>query len=589
MNTEPGNALVSGTIYRESDIATDSDGHPDKIFTLPATTSFRFALLAVAVTASSVFVYQGIYLASPRGAVWQSKTLSCLSQALARPSGLSGAFGAALEQAAICRSHADRAEALWALLGVSLLVVLAVTLYWIQPWWYRRLKRLSVLTREEAPTLLGRLEQLRRQAGVGRIVWLLQPFNVNVSAFTFGRFRRRYVTISGGAAVTAVRQPATFDAVVLHELAHIKNRDIDQTYLAVVIWRAFVIGALLPMVVLLIVSRQLDPPQRVLWRTALLALIVYLLRNWVVRSREFDADARVRVIAPDTSLAHVLAAAPTRRKQLFRQLSWLHPSNQQRAAALLNPEPLFRCGVWDGIALGVVAALGASAAQDIGFLLTATSPLGSLASAAIFAPFVAAALVATMWRSRLLPTETAAPIGWPVGLGLGIGLAVGPIIALPTALDQGIAPDSASWSTISVLGVWVGLCIVVFASVPVWIGHWADAWQKPLGKTTPRVPSRIGMFVAIGATSIALAVGLDLLLTCFTFVGPVATDPVTRHELGQAWMIAGPYIAQQPGAWILCLAVIAVPVAGLVSGYRAGQPVGTPRSISVIPGCTWCA
>src|SRR5215475_8678063 len=84
---------------------------------MPAATNFRFALLAVGVTASSVFVYQGLYLASPRGAVWQARAASCLSQALRR----TNAFGVALQQAATCRSGTDLSEALWSLMGVAIL------------------------------------------------------------------------------------------------------------------------------------------------------------------------------------------------------------------------------------------------------------------------------------------------------------------------------------------------------------------------------------------------------------------------------------------------------------------------------------
>ena len=40
-------------------------------------------------------------------------------------------------------------------------------------------------------------------------------------------------------------QPA-FRAVLLHELAHLRNGDVDKTYLTLAIWRAFVAGALIP-------------------------------------------------------------------------------------------------------------------------------------------------------------------------------------------------------------------------------------------------------------------------------------------------------------------------------------------------------
>ena len=109
---------------------------------------------------------------------------------------------------------------------------------------------------------MSRLEEVRQRAGTGSVVWLLQPLNVRLSAFAFGRPGRRFVAISGGAAVAAARKPAAFDAVILHELAHVKNRDIDQTYLALAIWRAFVVAALLPLAVLLIFTPVLGVPQQ---------------------------------------------------------------------------------------------------------------------------------------------------------------------------------------------------------------------------------------------------------------------------------------------------------------------------------------
>ena len=102
-------------------------------FALPVSTSFRFTLLMAAVAASSFFVYQGIYLATPRGPALISLMLRCRDQALAPH--LSGliATNNALQQAAVCYSGGQRAEGLWSLLGVGMLLVVTGAIFLAQP------------------------------------------------------------------------------------------------------------------------------------------------------------------------------------------------------------------------------------------------------------------------------------------------------------------------------------------------------------------------------------------------------------------------------------------------------------------------
>ncbi len=545
------------------------------VFALPARTSFRFALLIAAVLISSGMVYGAIYAATPRGAALATLIRTCQARALApHPHGFS-AYASALGQARACRAGAERVVGLWVLLGVVVLGVLAGVLYWVQPWWYRRRMHLTPLTGDESSALADRLEQLRERAGIGPVIWLLQPLNFQLSAFAFGRFRRRFVAVSGGAVVAQSRQPAAFDAVVLHELGHIRNRDIDQTYLAVAIWRAFIVAALLPMAWLLIFSRQLGSPPRLLWRVVVLALIVYLLRNSILRAREFDADARVAELDPDTSLGAVLAGLPPRRGWRVWHLGWVHPSGQDRAAALLDPAPLYRCGFWDGLAVGVVAAMGAEAGQGLVYLLLTASPIGGLVPAFIFALFSGAALTVAMWRMQFLEGRTLTASRWAVGLGLGIGVAIGPVITLETAYDQGVAPDSLHTGAFAVLAIWVVLVTFTFMSIPAWIGRWADAWQQ----RERRVPARGGMIVAAIGTWVVLAIAIDLVLADFNFVEDFTAT--TKLVLEQTWTFSGYDAARTVGAWVVCLVFIAVPLAGYIAGHR--RPAGDVRDTAPKP------
>jgi len=534
------------------------------VFALPAKTSFRFALLIVAVLTSSGMVYGAIYFATPRGAALATLIRACQARALAtHPQGLV-AYASALARAQACRAGGVRVEGLWTLLGIGVLAVLAGAMYWAQPRWYRWRRRLVPLTSEQAPAVLERLEQLRERAGTGPVTWLQQPLNFAPSAFAFGRFRHRMVAVSGGAVVAQARQPAVFDTIVLHELGHIRNRDIDQTYLAIAIWRAFVVAALIPMAVLLI-FRLLGPAPSLIWRVVVLALLVYLLRNSILRAREFDADARVAELDPDTSLGQVLARQPPRRGPRLWHLGWLHPSGRDRAAALVNPAPLYRCGFWDGLAIGLVAAMGAEAGRYLADDFLPPSAGTDLIPAFLFALFSGAALTVAVWRMRLRPGATATAADWAVGLGLGLGVAIGPVIALDTGLLRGVAPDSPHTGSFIVLAIWVLVITVLFASVPAWIGRWADAWQRE-----GRVPARGGMMVAAAGAWVVLAIGLGLVLTYFTFVADF--NATTKTVLQDYWTFVGYDAARTTSAWVVVLVFIAVPLSGFLAGLRRRSP-----------------
>ena len=526
----------------------------------------------MAVVATSFLVYEGVYLATPRGPALISLIDRCRSQALAsHPSGAI-ALANALGQAAVCYSGGERAEAGWALLGVCVLIVVAGVIFLAQPWWYRWRKELTELTGPDTAHLVARLEGLRQRAGTGPVVWLLQPLNDRLSAFAFGLPGRRCVAVTGGAAIAAVKKPAEFDAVVLHELSHIKNRDIDQTYLALAIWRAFMVAALLPLAVVLIVSRVLGEPQLLIWRIVVLALIVYSLRNAILRSREFDADARARQLDPAIALDAVFADLPARDGRWAWHLGWTHPSGEQRAAALRDPAPLYRFGFWDGLSIGLVTALGATAAHEIVTLLSTTVGIHWVIPSIVFAGFAGPALVVAMWRRQLREQDTGLVKGWAAGLGVGLGLALGPILAPMAAYDRALAPDHASLASFGVLAVWIAGVAAIFTPFPVWVGHWADAWQHRGDPTAPRVPARGAMVAAAAAAWAVMAVGLYLLLENVTGILDQSNAADAWHGLPEYLRGTAIVIGQAWSGWLVVLLVVGMPLAAAVAYRRWRRP-----------------
>ena len=271
-------------------------------------------------------------------------------------------------------------------------------------------------------------------------------------------------------------------------------------------------------------------------------------------------------------------------------LGWTHPSGQDRTAPLSDPAPLYRCGFWDGLAVGLVAAIGATSLREIVTLMTTTFGLRLLVPAIIFGALAGAALAVAMWRNQLLETGPSTVKGWAAGSGLGLGLAAGPIIALPAAFGPALslAPDQLNPAAVGVLAVWTGLAIVVFMPFPVWLGQWADAWQQRADMTAPRVPSRSGMVTAAAAAWVVMASGLYLLLLNDTWILGGSSAASVWHQLPQMLRDMGLDItaAQLPGhqvplsappqllrnvgflitaqssGWVVCLLVVGMPPGG---------------------------
>lgn len=182
----------------------------------------------------------------------------------------------------------------------------AVTLYLCLPVWKGRPGRLiPVALTPRLDPLPRHLYQLVLRARVPRLpVFAIDPRAMSASALVFGLMGNYTVCLHAGLLARRSKDPTMFEAVVLHELAHIRNRDVDITYLTVALWRVFLIAVLLPYLAvhwwLLLYSYVPDAP-RFYWLDNSLdprsivpgvfaAVLVYLSRCEILRSRELCAD-----------------------------------------------------------------------------------------------------------------------------------------------------------------------------------------------------------------------------------------------------------------------------------------------------------
>ena len=538
-------------------------------FSLPVSTSFRFALLIAAVAASSFVVYESIYLATPRGPALKSLIDRCKSQALAHhPSGAIAYYNA-LHQAQryFPRQGAVRRSG-WALGRRRALVRPAI--FQALPWWYRRRKHLTEVTAAGVGDLVNRLEQVRQRAGTEPVVWLLQPLNPRLSAFAFAAVdvaRAHPRGVRGGQSPP----PSTPSSCTNWPHQTCFGPDLLPCRSG-----GFRRGALLPLAVLLISAGYAAS------RTAALAAaghdgtVVYALRNAILRAREFDADARVRQLDPQTALGAVLAGLPARTGRRARALGWRHPSGQERAAALLDPAPLYRFGFWDGLAIGLVAALGASVAQNnIVILLSTTAGVGRSFRPSSSQP----------WRARAGGGRVAtAAAGGGRGRGDGMGRRAGPGSRPggrpgPGSVGGGhlgLLPDHPQPGSLRRPGGLAGLVVLIFAPFPVGSGTGPTPGNgAPFDRAA--LPARGAMVAAAVAAWAVLTVGLYLLLDNFILISGSTSAAADWQALPGSLRGTAIVITQAASGWVVCLLVVGMPLAAAVA-HRQWRPGDARRA-----------
>ncbi|MGV9654462.1 M48 family metallopeptidase [Streptomyces sp. NPDC003554] len=394
-------------------------------------------------------------------------------------------------------------------LAVLAVVVLALLLYAVMPAWQIRRQHLVALTGVDIAALDAELENMRREADVTQVAFLMDPLDLRVSGRAFGLPRRRYVVLSRGLIHCCSIDPELFRAIVLHELGHIRNRDIDAAYLAVAIWRAFAVLVLAPAVVLAVLSG----PEGWIFlggRLAGLAVVVLLIRNGVLRSRELHADARVAQWGMSAPLARALDA-PRHNRQglgyLRSTLARVHPEPSQRRAALNNTDALTQVGWWDGAALGITTTIAYNTTPlVIGWF--APRGIGSqLAPILLFVlPAACGVTIATFRVNLTALTQGRRPRvdGFALGLGTGIVAGVG------LAVQAAFLPPDRPYPSFPGLGLggwlaWAALVVVATWLYVRWFSATARLWMPYV--VTAR---SLGRPVLLGAVLATLSLPLWL-------------------------------------------------------------------------------
>ncbi|MGW6710874.1 M48 family metalloprotease, partial [Streptomyces sp. NPDC054956] len=142
------------------------------------------------------------------------------------------------------------------------------------------------------PCLDTAVRRLAADTGVTVHAVLFNAVDETANAVAFGHAGRRYVELASGMEGLLVKDPAAFDAVVLHELGHIRNHDLDVTQAITALWWAFVALVTAAFGLSLTGFAADGAGLRTLClQLALLTSVVYAARNTYLHSRELHADA----------------------------------------------------------------------------------------------------------------------------------------------------------------------------------------------------------------------------------------------------------------------------------------------------------
>lgn len=380
-------------------------------------------------------------------------------------------------------------SAWWLTVPPALVLVAALALTVVMPRWLEWRRGLAPVPPDIGRAALDRFGHLSDQEGLSRspdLMWNSSEPGANALAYgSPGAYR---VAVTPSLVAAARRRPETFDAVMRHELAHLRNRDVLPAYFTLSVWYALVPVLAAP-ILWRVVDHDLGLVPDYLVRVLVLAALVYAIRTDVLRSREHYADVGAATTPDDArDLRAVLTAGRTPKGLLT-----LHPSPGARVRILESPDLLARLRPMEFFGVGLAAAWSLPLLEE----LVAHSDLASAFRAAQVSRWILFGL-------------TGAYVGVVLARWAGVD-ACGDVVLAAGALVVGLALGSSM--AIAKTGLFLqARADVAGAAITALLCGVAVIWAGDLARViTGRASSRRGVRVGAGLCAV-LAAGLFAVL-----------------------------------------------------------------------------
>ncbi|MEM9163962.1 MAG: M48 family metalloprotease [Cyanobacteria bacterium P01_F01_bin.4] len=574
-------------------------------FVFPSETDFRFVLLVLTTIGGSLFCFERLAWFKLTTQPDYQPRLTALAQCFGAASAhwlddvgaVNGCMRGTFGVLAVSTLQSQ-------LVGLGLVLLFVVIVYSLLPTVMIIRERLVPLADQPQSQALGKTySELCKEVGMVRPPQLmLKATSRGIGPRIFGCWGRYRIVVPGGLALRFQDDPATFRAVMLHELGHLKNRDVDKTYLAFAMGLAFVVIGFLPMMGVslwgVVVKAESTGLWQTAWRGIVLLGVMYLTLTSVVRSREYYADLQAsrwdptndrlakllqETLGPQANSWQTKLLRLTRRIPLLRRQHWdyalqFHPDPQYRAQILTHTDDLFHLDFW--VALGTGLATTLVSQQILGAIETVRqfSPFsnpeyGFLVVGLIFGPVIAGICALGLWRmafAQMLHPQATWPVG-QVGLGLALGMVASRYLAFEAAVLVNQIDTAATLLKVVIFNLlWAGLlslCMVCFA---YWVNHSARLWLPSLlGQGVLRWVYRLGM----GVASLVMILGLGWLL----LVRDLGQALVTFGEVGVSMaafaLLYISYLALHPFTLVVCTLLWVFPLSAWLWQRRPGTQV----------------
>ncbi len=384
-------------------------------FALPPETNGRFTLLIVAALAIIFRLAQAFIITF----LGLSNTLDFDANAIA-----------VTEFQTAVAAYLRFLGTLFFLIAVTSLVFFAVAfaIYQFHPIRLRKRQNLQKWPQTKDPLLQQEVARLAQLLEMVRTPQLFMPAQSKLTSGQAFGVPPHFALILGGRMPLLLRKrPQQFEAIVLHELAHIVNGDVRRTYFTQSLWVAVLALLFVPTLLFMLCQLPLGlvqmftiPETQPLLTMArllifmlqflLLILVLSLVRSSVLRIREEYADWLAAQHSGEVGLVEILSQKSERSFLDFLAAPWwLHPRNQDRLKSLEDSTQLFKLRFDLPIVFGVL----------VGMILVVTEYLGLAFAFVISAGWSSA--------SRTLLSEL---MSSSVLLQLGLGLVFVPLIGL---------------------------------------------------------------------------------------------------------------------------------------------------------------